>query len=113
VDRIEKRGEADRKVEEDARQAEIRKLRESIDPRAFELNILMWQSSRSTCRCCVQSAGLETFGDLMLQVKHGSRDAILAINGFGPKSQEEILELFRTFNSRSSNPSWLKKRQLK
>ncbi len=96
VDRIEKRGEADRKVEEDARQAEIRKLRESIDPRAFELNIFDVAELKEHLQVLVQSAGLETFGDLMLQVKLDP-DAILAINGIGPKSQEEILEVVQNY----------------
>jgi N utilization substance protein A len=96
VDRIEKRGEADRKVEEDARQAEIRKLRETIDPRAFELNIFDVAELKEHLQVLVQSAGLETFGDLMLQVKLDP-DAILAINGIGPKSQEEILEVVQNY----------------
>ncbi len=92
VDRVEKRGEADRKVEENARQAEIRKMRESIDPRAFELSIFDVTELKEHLQVLVQSAGLETFGDLALQVKLDP-DAILAIDGIGPKSQEEILRV--------------------
>jgi len=58
VERIEKRGEADRKVEEDARQAEIRKLRESIDPRAFELNIYDVAELKEHLQVLLQSAGM-------------------------------------------------------
>jgi N utilization substance protein A len=96
VDRVEKRGEAKRKVEEDARQAEIRQLRESIDPRAFELNIFDVAELKEHLQVLVQSAGLETFGDLILQVKLDP-DAILAINGIGPKSQEEILAVVESY----------------
>jgi N utilization substance protein A len=96
VDRVEKRGEADRKIEEDARQAEIRKVRESIDPRAFEINILDFAELKEHLRVLLQAAGMETLGDLMLQVKLDA-DAILAIDGIGPKSHEEILETVNNY----------------
>ena len=96
VDRVEKRGEADRKVEEDARQAEIRKMRESIDTRAFNLNIFDVAELKEHLQVLLQSAGMETFGDLLLQVKLDP-DAILAIDGIGPKSYEEILEVARSY----------------
>ena len=96
VDRLEKRGEVDRKVEEDARQAEIRKVRESIDPRAFELSIFDVAELKEHLQVLLQSAGMETFGDLLLQVKLDP-DAILAIDGIGPKSYEEILEIAQNY----------------
>ena len=96
VDRVEKRGEADRKVEEDARQTEIRKMRESIDPRAFQLNICDVAELKEHLQVLMQSAGLDTLGDLMLQVKLDP-DAILAIDGVGPKSQEEILKVVQNY----------------
>ena len=96
VDRVEKRGEVDRKVEEDARQAEIRKVRESIDPRAFELSIFDVAELKEHLQVLLQSAGMETFGDLLLQVKLDP-DAILAIDGIGPKSYEEILEIAQNY----------------
>lgn len=96
VDRLEKRGEVDRKVEEDARQAEIRKVRESIDPRAFELSIFDVAELKEHLQVLLQSAGMETFGDLLLQVKLDP-DAILAIDGIGPKSYEEILEVAQNY----------------
>ncbi len=92
VDRFEKRGEADRKVEEDARQAEIRKMRESIDARAFKLNIFDVEGLKEHLQVLLQSAGVETFGDLLLRVKMDP-DSILAIDGIGPKSYEDILEV--------------------
>ncbi len=96
VDRVEKRGEADRKVEEDARQTEIRKLRESIDPRAFQLNIFDVTELKEHLQILMQSAGMDTLGELMLQVKLDP-DAILAIDGVGPKSQEEILKVVQNY----------------
>ena len=96
VDRVEKRGEADRKVEEDARQAEIRKMRESIDPRAFQLSIFDVPTLKEHLQVLLQSAGMDTFGDLVLRVKLDS-DSILAIDGIGPKSHEEILEVVRSY----------------
>jgi N utilization substance protein A len=96
VDRVEKRGEVDRKVEEDARQAEIRKVRESIDPRAFQLSIFDVAELKEHLQVLLQSAGMETFGDLLLQVKLDP-DAILAIDGIGPKSYEEILEVAQNY----------------
>ena len=96
VDRVEKRGEVKRKVEEDARQAEIRKVRESIDPRAFELNIFDVTELKEHLQVLLQSAGLETFGDLIMRVKLDS-DSILAIDGIGPKSHEDILEVVQNY----------------
>ena len=96
VDRVEKRGEADRKVEEDARQAEIRKMRESIDSRAFQLSIFDVPTLKEHLQVLLQSAGMDTFGDLVLRVKLDS-DSILAIDGIGPKSHEEILEVVRSY----------------
>ena len=96
VDRVEKRGEVKRKVEEDARQSEIRKVRESIDPRAFELNIFDVTELKEHLQVLLQSAGLETFGDLIMRVKLDS-DSILAIDGIGPKSHEDILEVVQNY----------------
>ena len=96
VDRVEKRGEADRKVEEDARQAEIRKIRESIDTRAFELNLFDVSELKEHLQVLLQAAGMETFGDLLLRVKLDV-DSILAIDGIGPKSYEEILEVVHNY----------------
>ena len=96
VDRVEKRGEADRKVEEDARQAEIRKIRESIDTRAFELNLFDVSELKEHLQVLLQAAGMETFGDLLLRVKVDV-DSILAIDGIGPKSYEEILEVVNNY----------------
>lgn len=95
VDRVEKRGETDRRLEDEAAQAHLKAIRESIDPRAFELPIMDIPLKEHTL-FILQEAGLETLGDLMMQVKLDS-DAILAYNGIGPKSHEEILELVNSY----------------
>ncbi|MFZ3151692.1 MAG: transcription termination factor NusA [Anaerolineaceae bacterium] len=95
VDRVEKRGETDRRLEDEAAQAHLKAIRESIDPRAFELPIMDIPLKEHTL-FILQEAGLETLGDLMMQVKLDS-DAILAYNGIGPKSHEEILELVNNY----------------
>lgn len=96
VDRIEKRGEVDRKVEEDARQAEVRGVRESIDARAFELDIFDVPELKEHLKVLLQAAGIDTLGGLMLKVKLDP-DSILSIDGIGPKSHEEILEFVRKY----------------
>jgi N utilization substance protein A len=68
VDRVEKRGEADRKQEDAAAQAELKALRASIDPRAFEMPILD-VPLKEHILAILQEGGMENFGDLMLQVK--------------------------------------------
>jgi hypothetical protein len=95
VDRVEKRGETDRRLEDEAAQAHLKAIRESIDSRAFELPIMDIPLKEHTL-FILQEAGLETLGDLMMQVKLDS-DAILAYNGIGPKSHEEILELVNSY----------------
>jgi len=44
----------------------------------------------------LQEAGMENFGDLMLQVKRDP-DKILSLNGIGPKAMEEIQTLVQTY----------------
>ncbi len=95
VDRVEKRGEADRKQEDAAAQAELKALRASIDPRAFEMPILD-VPLKEHILAILQEAGMESFGDLMLQVKLDP-DKILSLNGIGPKAMEEIQALVQTY----------------
>ena len=95
VDRVEKRGEADRKQEESAAQAQLKALRASIDPRAFELPILD-VPLKEHIPTILQEAGMESLGDLMLQAKIDP-DKILSLNGIGPKAMEEILTLVETY----------------
>ncbi|NLA79397.1 MAG: hypothetical protein GX853_01410 [Chloroflexi bacterium] len=91
VDRFERRGEEERKLIEDERAMEIKRLRDEIDPRAFELNLLDVPEIKVHITILLQAAGLETFGDLMLQTMLDP-DAILAYEGIGPKSFENIME---------------------
>ena len=91
VDRFERRGEEERKLIEDERAMEIKRLRDEIDPRAFELNLLDVPEIKEHITILLQAAGLETFGDLMLQTMLDP-DAILAYEGIGPKSFENIME---------------------
>jgi len=91
VDRFERRGEEKRKQIEDARALEIKRIRDEIDPRAFELNLLDVSEIKEHITILLQAAGLETFGDLLLQ-SILDPDAILAYEGIGPKSFESIME---------------------
>ncbi len=91
VDRFERRGEEERKLIEDERAMEIKRLRDEIDPRAFELNLLDVPEIKEHITILLQAAGLDTFGDLMLQTMLDP-DAILAYEGIGPKSFENIME---------------------
>ncbi|MFZ3070234.1 MAG: transcription termination factor NusA [Anaerolineaceae bacterium] len=102
VDRIEKRGEAERKLEDEATQAHIKAVRETIDPRAFAISI-MDVPLKEHSLIILQEAGLETLGDLMLQTKLDP-DAILAYNGIGPKTYEEILECVNTYQFPAPEP---------
>ncbi|MEL7644886.1 MAG: transcription termination factor NusA [Anaerolineaceae bacterium] len=95
VDRVEKRGEADRKQEDAAAQAQLKALRASIDPRAFEMPILD-VPLKEHILAILQEAGMESFGDLMLQAKLDP-DKILSLNGIGPKAMEEIQTLVQTY----------------
>jgi N utilization substance protein A len=91
VDRFERRGEEERKQIEDERALEIKRIRDEIDPRAFELNLLDVSEIKEHITILLQAAGLETFGDLLLQSILDA-DAILAYEGIGPKSFESIME---------------------
>lgn len=91
VDRYERRGEEERKQIEDERTQEIKRLRAEIDPRAFDLNLLDVPEIKEHITVLLQAAGLETFGDLVLQTKLDA-DAILGYEGIGPKSFESIME---------------------
>jgi N utilization substance protein A len=91
VDRFERRGEEKRKQIEDERALEIKRIRDEIDPRAFELNLLDVSEIKEHITILLQAAGLETFGDLLLQ-SIMDPDAILGYEGIGPKSFENIME---------------------
>ena len=92
VDRVEKRGEADRKAIEDAEAARVKAVRESIDARAFEMPLVDMPELREHLAVILQENGLESFGDLILTTKLDP-DALLAYNGIGPKAHEELQAL--------------------
>ena len=91
VDRVERRGEADRKDEVDARMAELKAIKDAIDPRAYEVSIYDVPGIKEHVLVILQENHLETFGDLIFTVRTNP-DSILAFNGIGPKFYEEILE---------------------
>ncbi len=91
VDRVERRGEADRKDEVDARMAELKAVKDAIDPRAYEMSIYDVPGIKEHILVILQENHLETFGDLIFTVRTNP-DSILAFNGIGPKFYEEILE---------------------
>ena len=88
VDRIEKRGESERRAEDAANQARLVAVRSTIPVRAFEIPILNVEFKEHIL-VILQEAGIETLGDLILQTKLDP-DKILAINGIGPKTFDEI-----------------------
>lgn len=59
VDRFERRGEEKRKQIEDERAQEIKRIRDEIDPRAFELNLLDVPEIKEHIAILLQSAGLK------------------------------------------------------
>ncbi|MGI6251394.1 MAG: transcription termination factor NusA [Anaerolineaceae bacterium] len=96
VDRVERRGEADRKAQDDALQLKLKELRSEIHPSAFEIPIADIPDLSNHVSQILQDGGLLSFGDLILQTKLDA-DVILSYNGIGPKTFEEILELVRTY----------------
>ncbi|MEL7625890.1 MAG: transcription termination factor NusA [Anaerolineaceae bacterium] len=96
VDRVERRGEADRKDEVDAHMAELKAVRDTIDPRAFEMSILDVPGIKEHILFTLQENHLETFGDLIFTVRTNP-DTILGFNGIGPKNFEEILDVVNNY----------------
>lgn len=96
VDRVERRGEADRKEELDAHMAELKAVRDDIDPRAFEISIYDVEGIKEHIKVILQENGIENLGDLFF-VARTDPDNILAFNGIGPKNFEEIIEVVNTY----------------
>ena len=90
VDRIEKRGEAERKAEQDAEQARIAEIKTTIPKLAYEIPILDIELKRNVLEI-LRDAGIENLGDLIMQTRLDS-DTILALNGIGPKTLERIID---------------------
>ncbi len=91
VDRVERRGEADRKEEIDAHMAELKAIRDGIDQRAFEVSIYDIPGIREHIATTLQGKGFETLGDLIFTIQTDA-DSILAIDGIGPRSFDEIMD---------------------
>ncbi|MBP7213159.1 MAG: transcription termination/antitermination protein NusA [Anaerolineaceae bacterium] len=96
VDRVERRGEADRKEEADAQLAEIKAIKDTIDPRAYEMSIYDVPGIKEHIKVILQASGLETFGDLIFVTKTDP-DAILSYAGISTKVFDEIIEVANSF----------------
>lgn len=96
VDRVERRGEADRKEEADAQLAEIKAIKDTIDPRAYEMSIYDVPGIKEHIKVILQASGLETFGDLIFVTKTDP-DAILGYSGISTKVFDEIIEVANSF----------------
>ncbi len=96
VDRVERRGEADRKEELDAHMAELKAVRDGIDPRAYETSIYDVEQIKEHIQIILQENGVETFGDLFFTVRTDP-ESLLAFNGIGPKNFEELIDLVNTY----------------
>lgn len=96
VDRVERRGEADRKEEADAQLAEIKAIKDTIDPRAYEMSIYDVPGIKEHIKVILQASGLETFGDLLFVTKTDP-DAILSYSGISTKVFDEIIEAANSY----------------
>lgn len=91
IDRVEKRVEKKRREEDMEEQRRYEEALATVPELTFEIDILD-VDLKEHILFILQEGGLETLGDLVLQMRLDS-DKILALNGIGPKSFEEISEL--------------------
>jgi N utilization substance protein A len=91
IDRVEKRVEKKRREEDLEEQRQYEEALATVPELTFEIDILD-VDLKEHILIILQGAGIETLGDLVLQMRLDS-DKILALNGIGPKSFEEISEL--------------------
>ena len=96
VDRVERRGEADRKDEVDSHIAELKAIRDAIDPRAFDMSIYDVPEIKEHILVTLQENHLETFGDLIFTVRTNP-EAISNLSGISPKVFEEILDVVNNY----------------
>ena len=96
VDRVERRGEADRKGEVDAHMAELKAVKDTIDPRAYAMSIYDVPGIKEHIQVILQENHLETFGDLIFAIRTNP-DSILGFNGIGPKVYDEILDVVENY----------------
>lgn len=91
IDRVEKRVEKKRREEDIEEQRRYEEALATVPELTFEIDILD-VDLKEHILFILQEAGIENLGDLVLQMRLDS-DKILALNGIGPKSFEEISEL--------------------
>ncbi len=91
IDRVEKRVEKKRREEDLEEQRRYEEALATVPELTFEINILD-VDLKEHILYILQEAGIETLGDLVLQMRLDT-DKILALNGIGPKSFEQISEL--------------------
>ncbi len=91
IDRVEKRVEKKRREEDMEERRRYDEAMATVPELTFEINILD-VDLKEHILYILQEAGIETLGDLVLQMRLDS-DKILALNGIGSKSFEEISNL--------------------
>ncbi len=91
VNRVEKRVEKKRREEDLEEKRRYEEALVTVPALTFEIDILD-VDLKEHILFILQEAGIESLGDLVLQMRLDS-DKILALNGIGPKSFEEISQL--------------------
>lgn len=91
VDRVERRVEKKRREEDLEEKRRYEEAFASVPPLTFDIDILDVDLKEHVL-FILQEAGIDSLGDLVLQMRLDS-DKILALNGIGPKSFEEIKKL--------------------
>ncbi|HEX2980467.1 MAG TPA: transcription termination factor NusA [Anaerolineaceae bacterium] len=96
VDRIERRSANKRQAEKKAEETRRQEARSGISQTAFRIP-LQDSGLADFVGVILTEAGYESLGDLMVQLKLDS-DAILGLQGIGPRSMQEIERLVDAFN---------------
>jgi hypothetical protein len=91
IDRVERKVEKHRRAEDLEAKRRYEEAMATVPELTFEIDILD-VDLKEHILYILQEAGIDTLGDLILQMRLDS-DRILALNGIGPKSFEEISEL--------------------
>lgn len=91
IDRVEKRVEKKRRAEDLEEKRRYEEALATVPELTFEIDILD-VDLKEHILYILQEGGIHTLGDLVLQMRIDP-DKILAMNGIGPKSFEEISEL--------------------
>jgi N utilization substance protein A len=91
VDRVERKVEKKRREEDLEEKRRYEEELASVPPLTFDINILDVDLKEHVLYI-LQEAGMDTLGDLVLKMRL-DEDAILGLNGIGPKAFEEIKEL--------------------